>query len=190
MALPTVTLGVALAVVVTGGCGGGTKDSYQPRIVGEDPTGPGLSPTGDRATTNAATIKVDDAVIGSDKSDARTDPWFKMHKCTRQCVQSWTARSGKGAHEAITRDCEYRCKRQWFTCLAAINHALELMRTDPRRRDVLTREGDGQLRAKGLQQCQRRRWLVDTLGCMLKASDMRAFDDCEDDDRKRRRSRR
>ena len=183
------TVGIRLltvfAVVVLLGCGGSdVKDPYQPRLVGEDRTGPGLSPRGDDDDDDG---DLDGSSLGSDKSDAKTDPWFRMRKCTNECVQTWDARSKHGAHSAIKRDCAHRCKRRWFTCTAAIAHALVIMRDDKRRRDILIREGDQVVRRDGLRQCQRRRWALDTLGCMIKAKDMRGFDDCEDEDRKRRR---
>ena len=170
-------------VAVAISCGAAeVKDPYKPLFVGEDPTGPGLSPTGDSDGDGG-----DDPSLGSDKSDAKTDAWFKMRKCAKQCVQTWNARSDQGAQPAIERDCEHRCKRQWFTCTAAITQAMKLMREDNRRRDILKREGDRAVRADGMRTCQRRRWLLNTMGCMIKAKSMRGFDDCEDQDRERRR---
>ncbi len=184
-------LAAIAAVAVAGliGCGGGdVKDPYKPRLVGEDPSGPGLSPKGAANDDDDDDDDDDGTSLGSDKSDAKTDPWFKMRKCTKVCVQQWNVRSKQGAHSAIERDCEHRCKRRWFTCTAAINNAMVVMAKDKLRKDVLAREGSKNVRNKGLRECQRRRWLLDTIGCMIKAENMAAFDDCEDEDRKRKRA--
>jgi len=186
-----VTRLAATLIVLGVACGGGSADTYKPRLVGEQPNGKGLAPnTGETKSETAADSSEEGGTLASDKSDAKADIHFKVRKCTTACVHAWKARSAHGAYAAIERDCDHRCRLQWFTCTAAIDHALVLVRKNKLRREMLMRDGQKDVRNRGLRECQRRRWALDTLGCMLAAKSMDAFDDCEDAGRKRRQRRR